>query len=90
MTESITKNELEYAGAFGRVIVRFDKHFHSLVWTDPLGTVTAKLYAAREAGCKALVVADALKCVHNNIPPPPGSRSVRKRTWTGLPAVEVV
>ena len=86
-SESLTKSESEYAGIFGRVIVRFDRHFHSLVWTDPMGGLCAKLYRASDAGCKTLVVADALKCVHNNISPPPGSRSVRRVTWRGRPAV---
>lgn len=85
-----TLKDVEFAGPYGRAIVRLvhaGEHFHSLVWKDREGGICAKLYPARDRNSEANAVADALKCVHRNIAPPPGSRSMRRITRRGMQPV---
>lgn len=79
--------DIEFAGPYGRVIIRLGGGFHSLVWKDRDGGIAAKLYPALERNSEATAVADALKCVHKNIAPPPGARSMRRTTKRGLQPV---
>jgi hypothetical protein len=67
--------DVEFAGPFGRAIVRLGGSFHSLVWRDGAGGIAAKLYPAYDRNGEAQAIADAIKCVHHNVPPAPGARS---------------
>ena len=81
--------DVEFAGPFGRAIVRLGGSFHSLVWRDGAGGIAAKLYPAYDRNGEAQAIADAIKCVHHNVPPAPGARSMRKITRRGLAPVVV-
>lgn len=83
----ITRKDVEFAGPYGRAIVRLRDGFYELYWKGS-EYACAKLYPSYKLGSEDEAVADALQCVSRNKPPPAGSRSLRRTTARGLAPVE--
>jgi hypothetical protein len=85
----MTATEQEYAGPFGRAVVRFGGSFHSVTWRGADGEVGAKLYPAYAALADEQAFAAAQEYVHHGVRPGEGGRAYRTPTLRGMAAVEV-